>query len=155
VRARVAIDLVLSAALLGVAGLAARDLIAAADLDVRRRAVEREARALNDAFDAFRRRTGAFPDGRGEDRFDPATLDPLRVRGYYDGPLLEHLAGGRVDGYDSPDDRGTGREFWVEMTLDGDSASRWIIAHSDDAPSGGGVWLEGVYAWRHGRWEPR
>ena len=74
-------------------------------------------------------------------------------RGYYRGPLRTYLVNGKVDAYDSPDDRGLNREFWVEMTLRADPSIRVLVARSDDAPLGGGAWREGVFVIRNGETE--
>ena len=77
----------------------------------------------------------------------------LARRGYYVGRVRGLLAGARADAYDSPDDRGPNREFWMEMTLASDPSVRFVIARSDDAPMGGGTWLDGAYVFRTGRLE--
>jgi len=112
--------------------------------------VDREALQLYQAFLSFYERNGEYPKAFGVDGVDPATLNPLQRRGYYDGPLLARLLDERVDAYDSPDDRGRNQEFWLEMTLARDPAVRYVVARSDNAPLAGGKWLDGVYV-RRGR----
>ena len=79
---------------------------------------------------------------------------PLSRRGYYKGGITQFLLNQRIDAYDSPDDKGNNREFWVEMTLKRDPSIRFLVAHSDDAPLGGGVWRDGVFIYRGGKLEP-
>jgi hypothetical protein len=113
-----------------------------------------EAHALYAAFQQYHARNGEFPDIDGTPAFDPDTLEPLRRRGYYGGKLDEFLVGGRIDAYDAPDDRGPNGEFWIEMTLASDPDVRVLIATSDDAPLGRGIWTDGVFIVRAGRAEP-
>lgn len=150
---RKAIDLVLLLALIGM--LVPLGIRAAESAGVRadREFVDREARQLYRGFCDYYGRTGQFPNAYAEMRFDPDSLDPLRRRGYYYGPLTTRLLHERIDAYDSPDDRGLNQEFWVEMTLAADPAVRYVVARSDGAPLGGGSWLDGVYVLRDGRLE--
>ena len=148
---RVLVDLLLLAAIL----LAGWPLLTAAVDSSRRRAdlelVQAEAHVLYDALDRFYERNQAFPDSSDEPQFDLASLDPLRRRGYYEGWITSRLRGQAVDGYDAPDDRGEDQEFWLEMTLDSDPSVRIVVARSDDAPSTGGTWRDGVFVYRDGR----
>lgn len=109
-----------------------------------------EAETLYDALEKYGERNHGYPDAYSEARFDPETLDPLRKRGYYRGHLVSHTYKHRVDAYDSPDDRGPNREFWVEMTLRTDPTIRVLVARSDDAPIAGGTWRDGVFVYRDG-----
>jgi hypothetical protein len=130
-----------------------KSALVAAELRARQEATEREAVEVYQAFCDYYQRNKEFPDSGADRGFDTGTLDPLRRRGYYSGSLTSRLLNQRVDGYDSPDDRGPNQEFWLEFTLASDPASRWVIARSDDAPLGGGDWLDGVYALRGDRLE--
>ena len=78
----------------------------------------------------------------------------MTKRGYYRGLLLKRMRGNRADAYDSPDDQGRNREFWIEMTLAQDPSIRILIAKSDDAPLSGGRWVEGAFIYRDGDLEP-
>ena len=109
-----------------------------------------DARALYAAFKEYRVDHQAYYA-----TLSPDTLQPLRSDGAYAGALTRRLLGGRIDGFDSPDDRGTDQEFWLEMTLERDPSVRILVADSDDAPLGGGVWLDGVYRFRDGVLTPR
>ena len=112
-----------------------------------------EAKKLYAAFERYQERNHSYPSTYSDSTFDPETLNPLRKRGYYRGSLVSTLVHHRVDAYDSPDDGGPNREFWLELTLDRNPALRLLLASSDDAPLGGGEWREGVFLFRDGRLE--
>ena len=116
--------------------------------------VSLEAHALYDAFQSYYNLNRRYPDPVNAPRFDPATLEPLRRRGYYRGSIERFLAGGQVDAYDSPSDQEPNREFWLEMSLASDPSVRILIARSDDAPLGQGNWMDGVFIVRGGKSEP-
>jgi type II secretory pathway pseudopilin PulG len=118
------------------------------------RLVELEAHALYDAFESYYERHRAYPNAYAHPGLETDTLDPLNRRGYYKGHLTRFLSSQRIDAYDSPDDQGNNREFWVEMTLKSDPSIRFLVARSDDAPLGGGVWRDGVFIYRSGDLEP-
>jgi hypothetical protein len=128
--------------------------VESADLRAQRQATEREARRLHEAFHFFYQRNGEYPNAYAGSGFDRETLDPLRRRGYYSGSLTERLLHQRIDAYDSPDDRGLNQEYWLEMTLAAEPTVRFVVARSDNAPLGGGRWLNGVYVLREGRLRP-
>ena len=119
------------------------------------RVLVNEAEALYEAFGRYNERNHGYPPTYTGSRFDVETLDPLRKRGYYRGSLTNHVLNHRVDAYDSPDDLGPNREFWIEMSLRSDPSVRILVARSDDAPVGGGAWREGVYVLRDGVLEQR
>lgn len=119
------------------------------------RMLTKEAEALRLAFERYNERNHGYPATYSGGRFDVATLDPLRKRGYYDGPLLVHLWNHRADAYDSPDDGGPNREYWLELTSQADPGVRVLVARSDDAPLSGGAWREGVFVYRDGVLESR
>lgn len=104
-----------------------------------------EAKLLYDGFRAFESQSGAYPNSFLDPKFDPATTEPLRRRGFYTGRIESRILNGRFDAYDAPDDRGVNREFWLEMTLAADPSVRILVVRSDDAPLSGGQWLDGVY----------
>jgi hypothetical protein len=114
------------------------------------RLVTNEAKALYDAFEQYHEQHHAYPNSYIEPSLRIDTLDPLAKRGYYRGHLTRFLVNRRIDAYDSPDDRGLNLEFWVEMTLKNDPSIRFLVARSDDAPMGGGLWRDGVYISRSG-----
>jgi hypothetical protein len=152
--ALLALDLALLAAWL-VAGVAiGRRALDYAELRAQRRELVGEAQRLYDALALYYSRHRAFPAAYAEPGFDLATLEPLVRRGYYDRPLAPRLRDGRLDGYDSPDDRGPNQEFWLEMTSAHDPPLRIVVARSDDAPTAGGTWIDGVVTVRAGRLEP-
>jgi hypothetical protein len=113
-----------------------------------------EAHALYDAFQSYYNLNRCYPDPVNAPRFEPATLEPLRRRGYYRGSIEKFLAGGQVDAYDSPSGQESNREYWLEMTFASDPSVRILIARSDDAPLGQGNWMDGVFIVRGGKSEP-
>lgn len=119
------------------------------------RVLTNEAELLYEAFARYNERNHGYPPTYTGSRFDLETLDPLRKRGYYRGSLTSHVLNHRVDAYDSPDDLGPNREFWIEMSLRSDPSVRVLVARSDDAPLGGGTWHEGVFVLRDGVLERR
>ncbi len=64
--------------------------------------------------------------------------------------MTRSLVGGKADAYDSPDDLGPNQEFWIEVTLVLDPTIRFVVANSNDAPLGGGQWLDGIYMYKNG-----
>jgi hypothetical protein len=151
---RAALDWFLLTAVLYVAILLAQAANSAATLKAQQRIVRFEAHELFRSFEAYHERNRSYPNAYAEPGFDSATLDPLAKRGYYRGNLLVNLRDQRIDAYGSPDDRGPNREFWVEMSLKDDPTIRVVVARSDDAPLGGGKWLDGVFVFRDGVLEP-
>ncbi len=81
-------------------------------------------------------------------------FEPLKSQGVYNGTVARLLQNGQADGFDSPDDVGTNQEFWLEMTVAFDTDVRILVADSDNAPLGGGVWYDGVYRFHNGVLEP-
>jgi hypothetical protein len=146
-------DALLALALVYMIYLLGAAAVSAANSRTELRVLVHEARDLYQAFERYNARNHGYPATHSGARFDVATLDPLRKRGYYGGSLTSHLLDGEVDAYDSPDDRGPNREFWLEMTLGSDPEVRILVAHSDDAPLGGGSWREGVFVYRDGELE--
>lgn len=115
--------------------------------------VGREAHDLYDALCAyFDRDEGFRPDGA--DRFvDLRSLRPLRQRGYYRGPINDHLLDSRADAFDAPIGPDATQHFWLEMTLARDPSIRILVSRSDRAPMAGGRWRDGVFVHRDGRLE--
>jgi hypothetical protein len=150
---RLGLDLLLAGAIVYVGSLVAASAVAEANRRAELRLIAAEAATLYRAFETYADRNRGYPNAYVEPRFDLATLEPLRRRGYYRGPLLATLDGRRADAYGSPDDRGPNREFWIEMTPASDRTVRVIVARSDDAPLGGGQWLDGVFLYRDGALE--
>jgi len=151
---RTSLDLVLLAGIALVGRSHFLPAMHVADVRADAQIVQREARALHDAFERYFERNGQFPNAWVEPSFDEVSLDPLRERGYYTGLINSKLLEGRIDAYDSPDDRGDNAEYWIEMTLASDPSIRFVVARSDDAPLGGGRWLDGAYMARDGSLEP-
>jgi hypothetical protein len=136
-----AIDTAIVAGIVVFALATASTLVDRSRLRSERERVLRDARELYEAMQLYRERHGCYPPAHGEDGFDPTSLEPLRRRGYYTGRLLERADRGRLDGYEGQG----GDEYWLELTVASQPSTRILIARSDDAPLGGGAWLEGVY----------
>lgn len=151
---RVILDLMLLAGILVVGRLLLVPAMHAADVRADIGIVASEAHELYEAFERYFERNRAYPNAYAESAFDRTSLDPLRRRGYYKGFVTTKLLGSRIDAYDSPDDDGLNREFWLEMTLEQDPNIRFLVVRSDDAPMSGGRWLEGVFICRDGFLEP-
>jgi hypothetical protein len=151
--ARAAFDIVLASALVYMLYLIGFAAVDAANSRTELRVLTNEAEALYDAFSRYNKRNHGYPTTYSGSRFDLRTLDPLQKRGYYRGSLTSHLANRSVDAYDSPDDLGPNREFWLEMTLKTDPSVRVLVARSDDAPLAGGTWRDGVFVFRDGELE--
>ena len=109
-----------------------------------------DGRSLYSAFRQYYIDHGQYPNATSAPAFDVVTFEPLRSDRYYNGNMTRALVGGRADAYDSPDDLGANQEFWIEVTLVLDPSIRFVVADSNDAPLGGGQWLDGVYLFRNG-----
>ena len=109
-----------------------------------------DAHAIYVAFKRFHIDNHMYPNASSAPAFELDTFDPLVSMGYYDGRLTSRLLNQQADGYDSPDDQGTNREFWLEFTLAYDPTVRFLVADSDDAPLGGGAYFDGIYLFREG-----
>ena len=127
------VDLALAVACLYVGWLIAGAAMERADERAELSLTVAEAQKLYTAFERYQKRNDSYPSTYTESAFDPETLDPLRKRRYYRGPLVSTLVQHRVDAYDSPDDAGPNREFWLELTLNRNPALRVLLASSDDA----------------------
>lgn len=144
------IDIVLAAALLYMIFLIGSAAVDAANRRTQLRLLVAEGHVFYDAMQTYSERNHGFPATYSESRFDLETFDPLCKRGYYKGTITSHLYNARADAYDSPDDLGPNREFWVELSLKSDPSVRVLVARSDDAPLGGGSWRDGVFVYRGG-----
>ena len=147
-------DLALAAATVYMLGLIGAAAIESANKRAGIRIVSNEARSIYESLHRYYQRNRAYPNAYAEPGFELDTFEPLRRRGYYTGQVTQHLALGRIDAYDSPDDQGLNREFWIEMTLRQDPSIRFLVASSDDAPLGGGAWHDGAFIYRDGKLEP-
>jgi prepilin-type N-terminal cleavage/methylation domain-containing protein len=115
-----------------------------------RAAVLSECKKVYIAFSMFYIDNEMFPNATSDPPFNLVSLNPLESQGYYNGDITSRLRKGRADSYDSPDDRGRNQEFWLQLTLDADPNVRFLVARSDNAPLGGGQYLDGVYMFRDG-----
>ncbi|MEJ2679878.1 MAG: type II secretion system protein [Gemmatimonadota bacterium] len=109
--------------------------------------VAAECRSLYTAFQIYAVQNGNYPNATSNPTFQLDTFQPLE----YGGNLQSHLVGNKADAYDSPDDAGSNKEFWVIMTLASDPSIRFVVASSDNAPVASGTWLEGVYEVKDGQ----
>jgi hypothetical protein len=152
-RARALLDLLVLAALVFMLLKVLGPAMHAANIRADAQVVAAEAEKLYRAFDRYHQLHGSFPNAYLEPEFEVDTLEPLRRRGYYKGYVTIKLQDERIDAYGSPDDDGRNQEFWLEMTLKSDPRVRFLVARSDDAPLGGGVWRDGVFIYRNGELE--
>jgi prepilin-type N-terminal cleavage/methylation domain-containing protein len=110
-------------------------------------AVAAECRMLYTAFEVYAAQNGGYPNATSSPTFQLDTFAPLE----YGGHLQSHLVGNKADAYDSPDDEGSNKEFWLLMTLASDPSIRFVVASSDNVPVDNGTWLEGVYEVKDGQ----
>jgi len=110
-------------------------------------AVASECKALYMAFQIYATEHGTYPNATSSPTFQLDTFEPLE----YGGNLQSHLVGDKADQYDSPDDQGSNKEFWLVMTLARYPSIRFVVASSDNAPVASGQWLEGVYEVKGGQ----
>lgn len=115
-----------------------------------RGALAADAHQLYNAFHQYYIDNGQYPNADVSPTFDTTTFEPLRSAGYYNGNMTRALVGAQADAFDSPDDGGPNQEYWIEVTLLLDPATRFVIANSNDAPLSGGQWLDGVYMYKNG-----
>ena len=110
-----------------------------------------DARSIAVAFKRYAVDNSAYPD---EGSVDLATFEPLVAGKYYDGRVGSRLVNDQADAYGAPDDNGTNQEFWMEITLAYDPTVRLVIADSDDAPLGGGMFIDGIALYKNGVLSP-
>lgn len=148
------IELLIVIAIIGVLAAIAIPMVQQAMLESDVSAVAAEAKTVYAAFKNHYLDESAYPFAAGNPVFELDTFEPLRSLGYYDGDITANLLGGKADAYDSPDDQGDNREFWLEMTLKVDPSIRFLVADSDDAPLSGGDYVDGIYLYRNGVLKP-
>ena len=117
-------------------------------------AMASDSRIIQMAFKQYFLDFDMYPNSVDAPVFELDTFEPLVNLGYYDGNVVQRLEGLSADAYDSPDDVGINQEFWVEMTLDFDPTVRFLVADSDNAPLGGGNYMDGVFMYRDGTLHP-
>ena len=144
------IELLIVVAIIGILAAIAIPQLHAAMLRAHVSAVAAEARTVYTAFKLHYIDLDVYPFASSSPVFNLVTFEPLRSLEYYDGNITTKLVGAKADGYDSPDDQGVNREFWLEMTLKADPSVRILVADSDDAPLSGGAYVDGVYLYRNG-----
>jgi len=148
------IELMLAAAIIGVLAAIAIPMVQQADLSDDVGAVADEAKTVYAAFKQHYVDESVYPFASSDPSFELDTFEPLRSLGYYEGDIATRLVGEKADAYDSPDDQGENREFWLEMTLRADPSIRFLIADSDDAPLAGGEHVDGIFIYRDGVLKP-
>ena len=112
--------------------------------------VATDGRILFHGFEEWHSLYYQYPNSTSPPNFNLLTFEPMRSNGVYQGNMQARLLNGQADAYDSPDDQGANQEFWVQFTVRADPSYQIIVAHSDDAPLGGGAWLQGVYVFKDG-----
>lgn len=144
------IELLVVVAIIGIISAIAVPLLQRAILRAEVGAAAAEARSVYTAFKRHHVDLDAYPNASSSPTFKVDTFEPLTTLGYYDGAIIDRLLGDKADAYDSPDDMGQNREFWLEMTLAYDPTIRLLVADSDNAPLTGGVYADGVYVYQNG-----
>jgi hypothetical protein len=117
-------------------------------------AAETDAKAIYTAFKRYHMDNHMYPNASSDPSFQLDTFEPLVSMKYYDGRISSRLLNDRADAYDSPDDQGRNQEFWLEFSLAYDPTVRFLVADSDDAPLGGGVYYDGFVLYRNGVMTP-
>ena len=148
------VELLLIVAIIGVLAAITIPLVHRAIVKSSISTVAAEAETVHAAFKQHYASKSEYPFAVGKPVFQLDTFEPLRTVGYYDGDITTELLGGKADAYDSPDDRGQNREFWLEMTLKADRSIRILVADSDDAPLSVGDYVDGIYLYRDGELKP-
>jgi len=148
------IELLIVVAIIGILAAIALPMLHQAILKADISAVAAEARTVYAAFKQHYIDERLYPFAAANPAFELDTFEPLRSLGYYDGDITTRLVGAKADAYDSPDDQGQNREFWLEMTLKADPSIRFLVADSDDAPLSGGDYVDGIYLYRDGVLRP-
>lgn len=148
------VELLLILAIIGILAAITIPLVHRAIVTSALSTVTTEAETVYTAFKQHYASESEYPFAVGEPVFELDTFEPLRSAGYYVGDITTKLAAGKADAYDSPDDRGQNREFWLEMTLKADRSIRILVADSDDAPLSGGEYVDGIYLYRDGKLKP-
>ena len=110
-----------------------------------------DGKILYAGFQQFYAENYSFPNATSNPYFDLTTFEPLLTMGFYQGNMFERLNNNQADAFNSPDDQGPNQEFWVLLSVRLDPSYQIVIASSDNAPMGGGNWLEGVYTFQDGQ----
>lgn len=148
------VELLIVVAIIGILAAIAVPQLQRAILRAEISAVGAESKTLYTAFKQHYIDQDVYPFASNSPAFQLDTFEPLVSLGYYRGDLPTKLRAGRADAYDSPDDQGENREFWLELTLRRDPGVRFLIVDSDDAPLAGGAYMDGVYLYRDGSLRP-
>jgi len=144
------LELLVVVAIIGVLSAIAIPMLGEALVKAHVSSTSTDAKAIFVAFKRFYVDKNQYPNASADPSFDLETFEPLVSFDYYDGRVTGRLLNSQADAYDSPDDQGNNQEFWLEFTLRYDPTIRFVIADSDDAPLGGGNYLDGTYIYRDG-----
>ena len=144
------IELLIVVAIIGILSAVAIPMMKVALLRSHVNAVATDARVLYTAFKRHYVDYNKYPNASTSPSFQLDSFEPLVSLEYYRGSMAFKLAGGQADAYDSPDDQGSNQEFWIEMTLAYDPSVRFLVVDSDDAPLGGGSYLDGIFVYQNG-----
>ena len=148
------LELLVVVAIIGVIAAIAIPQFQRAILRAEISAVAAECKTLQTAFKQHYIDLDVYPYASASPAFQVDTFEPLVSLGYYRGGLQSKLLNGRADAYDSPDDQGDNREFWLEMTLQKDPTVRFLVVDSDNAPLSGGNYMDGIFLYRNGVLKP-
>ena len=144
------IELLVSLAIIGILAAVAIPLLSEAMLRARVNGLAAESRVVYTAFKQYYVDVEEYPNASTVPFFELDTFEPLVSLRYYRGSVTSQLLNQQADGFDSPDDQANNMEFWLEMTLATDPSIRFLVADSDNAPLGGGVYRNGVFAYQNG-----
>ena len=144
------IELLVTLAIIGILVAIAVPLLNEAMLRARVSGLAAESRVVYTAFKQYFVDQEGYPNSVSVPFFELDTFEPLVTSRYYRGAITSQLLNQQADAFDSPDDQGTNLEFWLEMTLAIDTSVRFLVADSDNAPLGGGVYRNGVFSYRNG-----
>jgi len=144
------IELLVSLAIIGILAAVVIPLLNEAMLRARVNGLAAESRVVYTAFKQHFVDREQYPNAMSAPKFELDSFEPLVSLRYYRGAITSHLLNQQADGFDSPDDQGNNMEFWLELTLAADPTVRFLVADSDNAPLGGGVYRNGVFSYRNG-----
>ena len=138
---------VIVAILAGIAGVQFRGVQVKAHLA----SVVADGKILHHGLEEFYNINYGYPNSSSNPAFDLVTFEPLRSLVGYQGSINSRLLNGQADAYDSPDDQGPNKEWWVQLTLLIDPSFQVVIAVSDNVPLNPGVDMNGVYTFEDGQ----
>ncbi len=137
---------VIVAIVAGIAGIQLRRVQVKAHLA----SVVADGRILYHGLEEFYTVNYGYPNSSSNPAFNLVTFEPLRSTIGYQGSINSRLLNGQADAYDSPDDQGPNKEWWLQMTLLIDPSFQVVIAVSDNVALNPGTWMDGVYTFENG-----